>query len=106
MKDVASSILSGEAEIAPLGTRAIDFEWREGLQKGDEIDCFDTANVWYRSTILERRENSLQEGKVIQVYVAFRVYTEKGIKTDADGRKYMGWHSKYDEWMSVHSPRI
>ena len=30
------------------------------------------------------------------VYVGFRVYVENGPKTDNSGRKYMGWHNKYD----------
>ena len=68
-------MLSGEADIAPIGTRSKDFEWRESLQKGDLIDCYDTASVWYRSTILARKELNLGEGKMIQVHVAFRIYT-------------------------------
>lgn len=30
-----------------------DFEWRESLETGDEIDCADTIKIWYNSTITD-----------------------------------------------------
>jgi len=39
------------------------------------------------------------------VYVAFRIYVEKSIKNDEVG-PYEGWSSRFDEWVSVCSPRV
>ena len=107
MRGLENTVLSSSAEIAPIGTRCLDFDWRENLKEGDIVDCYDTANVWYRSTILKKITKETSLGNVKKhVMVAFRIYVENGPKTDNDGRKYMGWHSKYDEEMSVHNPRI
>lgn len=38
-----------------------------------------------------------------EVFVAFRIYDEKeGHKEDTDGRMYIGWSNKYDEWKSIN----
>ncbi len=29
-----------------------DYEWRLNIKVGDVIDCCDTSNVWYNSTVL------------------------------------------------------
>lgn len=44
-----------------------------------------------------------------QVYVGFRYYNEEeGHKTCEErvGKKYVGWSSRYDEWIPVTSPKI
>jgi hypothetical protein len=42
-------------EIAPFKTRCHDFEWRNSLKPGDEIDACDTTSVWYNATVLDTR---------------------------------------------------
>lgn len=45
--------------------------------------------------------------EIKEAYVGFRVYSEEeGHKWDDDGRKYIGWSNKYDEWVTVTSPTI
>ena len=38
-------------------------------------------------------------------YIGFRVYVENGSKSDERGQ-FEGWSSKFDEWISIYSPRI
>lgn len=38
-------------------------------------------------------------------FVAYRVYVENGNKSDERGA-YDGWSNRFDEWISVYSPRI
>lgn len=67
------------------------------------IDCLDTEGTWYKSTVLEVRHDEGQDGQLYKkVKVGFRYFTEDGNKTDeTNGRKYVGWYNKYDEWKSV-----
>ena len=39
-------------------------------------------------------------------FTAYRIYDENGDKFDSEGRKFKGWSSKYDEWLTVTNPRI
>jgi len=41
--------------ILPVNTLSLDFEWREKIQKDDEVDFLDNRS-WYRSTVLEVNE--------------------------------------------------
>ena len=44
-----------------------------------------------------------------EALIAYRYYSEEeGHKVDEErnGKKYVGWSSKYDEWIPVTSPRI
>ena len=95
-------------EVQPVGTRTVDYEWRMNLQVGDVIDCCDTTEVWYNSTILDRRvlPSKKQNKSYLEVKVGYRVYTEAGEKVDENGRRYQGWSSKYDCWLNVMSPII
>lgn len=81
-----------------------DYEWRYDMQQGDEIDCIDSENIWYRSTVLDIRTQ--KDGTCKEAYVGFRVYEEEGHKTDDDGRRYTGWSNKYDEWKPVICPTL
>jgi hypothetical protein len=37
-----------------------------------------------------------------QMLVGFRVYDEdEGHKVDDEGRKFVGWSNRYDEWRSL-----
>ena len=41
------------------------------------------------------------------MYVAYRYYDDvEGHKWDDDGKKFVGWSNKYDEWISCTSPTI
>ena len=75
------------------------------------IDCLDTEALWYRSTVLdtreERNESEPEIPPVKEAFVAYRVYEEEGHKTDErDGRKFTGWSHKYDAWLNVNSSSI
>ena len=42
-------------EIAKYGTKTQeDYEWRASLQVGDLIDCYDSTQYWYASTVIGR----------------------------------------------------
>ena len=51
-------------EYYPENARSVDnFEWRTKLQENDLVDCCDTTQIWYNSTVLETRisKNSRDE---------------------------------------------
>ena len=64
---------------------AKDAKWRAGLKAGDVIDALDTVNKWYQAMVVETR---LYEGN------------------DFLKVTFVGWPSKYDEWLLRSSPRI
>ena len=90
--------------IAKVGTFDDDNQWRIDLKVGDVFDCLDTENVWYKSTALEIRNVDQGDGRMAkQVYVGFRIFDdEEGHKVDEDGRKFLGWSSRYDEWRNIY----
>ena len=45
------------------------------------------------------------ERTIKMAFLAFRIYVEKSTKSDELG-PYDGWSSKFDEWVSLYSPRI
>jgi hypothetical protein len=93
--------------IAPAGTFTDDFDWRFKLEKGDTIDCMDDELDWYKSTVLDTRVVSNQEGQQFkQIYVGYRIYDEEGSKEDEDNRKFFGWSNKYDSWCNVTEPTV
>ena len=95
-------------DIAPPGYYTSDFGWRYELKKGDLIDCSDEYNKWFRSTVLNTRENSSVNfnGKPIkEVFFGFRYYHEEGHKTDREEGNYTGWVN-FDIWRNVSSPLL
>lgn len=40
------------------------------------------------------------------VLVGFRIYSADGTKTDEEGKKFDGWSARFDEWISLWSPKI
>jgi hypothetical protein len=38
-------------------------------------------------------------------FIAYRVYQENGSKSDERG-KYEGWSNRFDEWISIYSPKV
>lgn len=53
--DELTSISLTSYNIMPYKSLSLDFDWRESLTKGDEIDYLDNKS-WYRSTVLDIRE--------------------------------------------------
>lgn len=53
----------------------------DGIEVGDEVDCVDTVNIMYRSSVLDRNLNS--------VFV-----------------HYQGWPADWDEWVYLSSGRV
>jgi len=94
-------------EIAPYKSRCKDFDWRLSIKKGDVIDVCDTSHVWYNATVLQEREFTIDEDKPIkEIYIGYRTYDENGDRVDQEGRRFFGWSSKYDEWLTVTNPRV
>jgi len=68
--------------------------------------------MWYRSTVLETREqkNELDPdlAPIKEIYVGYRIYSEEeGHKIDErDQRKFIGWSYRYDVWLPFNSPQI
>lgn len=93
-------------EIAQFESKTKElWEWRATLAPNSVIDAHDKT-VWTKSTILEVKEQQVTpERTVTMAYVAFRIYVENGSKTDERG-SYDGWSNRFDEWMSIYSPRI
>ena len=57
-------------------------------------------NSWNKSTILEIKDQTVSPDRIIkQALVAFRIYVEKGVKSDDVG-PFEGWSSRFDEWVS------
>ena len=73
---------------------------------GERIDVYDSTRFWYASTILNTEDREVNGTKVPMVFVAFRIWHDKGDKVDANGNKYSGWEELYDEWITLRSPRI
>jgi hypothetical protein len=48
-----------------VGTFTDDFEWRQQLKIGDEVDCMDNEKEWYKSTVLETRKVQNEEGEEV-----------------------------------------
>jgi hypothetical protein len=75
------------------------------LKTGDIVDASDKYNIWYTATILDTRKAE-GDRDVTEALIGFRVYIENGKKIDKKGKLFNGWSEKYDEWISVTSPRI
>jgi hypothetical protein len=93
-------------EIALFETKTKEnFEWRSSLKVGSVVDSHDKT-VWNKSTILQIKEELVSADRTVPMaYVAFRIYHDNGMKSDTVG-KYDGWSERFDEWVSVYSPRI
>ena len=94
-------------EISQIGKYLKESDWKHELKIGDEVDGFDKAKVWYPSTILNLKQHTQSNGRLwTLVRVGFRVFTPSGQKTDDEGKKYIGWSRRFDEWIPLWSPRI
>lgn len=62
--------------------------------------------TWYNSTVINVKEEIMPNGETYKsVLVGYRIYEPTGAKSDDIGM-FRGWSDKYDEWLSVRSPRI
>ena len=69
------------------------------------VDAFDKT-IWNKSTILDIQELTLPDERTTKsVYIAYRIYVEKGTRNDEKGN-FEGYSNKYDEWVNLYSPRI
>lgn len=93
-------------EIAQFETKTKEiFEWKKTVAVGTLIDCNDKT-TWNKAHIMELKEQEVAPGRVIKLgYIAYRVYQENGSKVDEKG-KFEGWSNRFDEWLSIYSPRI
>ena len=97
----------GNFDIYQQGIKCRDFKWREQIRVGEELDACDSMGIWYMSTVLEKRSKRTDGcRKIQQIKVGYRYYHENGQKTDSEGKAYDGWSDRYDEWVSVTSPRV
>ena len=59
-------------ELAPLGSHSLDWDWRKNLSVNDEIDVCDPSNIWYESTILNKRQIKQNDRKITEIYIGYR----------------------------------
>ena len=79
--------------ILPLKTLSFDFEWRENLKRGDEVDIYDSGE-WFLATVLTT------ESKGHNLIIGFRLYDETGDFEDTKyfiNKKYFQWNIKSEE---------
>ena len=93
-------------EIAQFETKTKElFEWKKTVQVGTLVDANDKT-TWNKSTVLEIKEQLVAPGRTaLMAYIGYRVYMENGPKSDEKGA-FEGWSNRFDEWVSVYSPRI
>lgn len=81
------------------------FEWKTTLKVGSMVDVHDKT-VWNKSTILEIKDHQVTHDRTIPMcLIGYRIYLESGIKND-DGGAYDGWSNRFDESVSLYSPKI
>ena len=102
LKFSQKDFVRNSVEIAPLGTKSLDFEWRMALKEGDTLDCCDNYGGWYSGTVakVKKRDN----GTLIKV--TFKIYDPTGEKYEK-GQTYFGLSDTYDtDDIDVTSPEI
>lgn len=67
-----------------LGSRTPDYEWRNNLEIGSQLDAFN--KFWYLSTVVEVGVDNGSK----RVRVSFRKFSDHGLKVDSDGNRYDG----------------
>ena len=93
--------------IAQLGEHSRDYEWKNGLKIGDEVDASHDLASWQPSTILGFDELIHPNGRAWKLAkIGFRVYTSTGCDIDSQGNRFQGLNSQYDEWMPLCSSNI
>ncbi|EGR29287.1 ubiquitin carboxyl-terminal hydrolase family protein, putative [Ichthyophthirius multifiliis] len=52
-------------QIQPLNSRVFDFELRQNLKINDEVDCCDSSQIWYKSHVLEVKDEGTENKLVL-----------------------------------------
>ena len=91
--------------VLPLHTLSTDYEWRENIKKGDEIDFLDSKS-WFRSTVIDVQIKVRYNVKYKYLTYGLRVYRENGKMRDSKGIFYFGWNENFDKEVNVHDPRV
>ena len=99
-KDIKSVSLVSSF-ILPYNTLSLDFDKRELLQVGDEIDYLDTRS-WYRSTVL----SISTKNDIKFIKYGLRIYREHGRTYDSKNKAYIGWGESFDKEVPVHDPKL
>ena len=92
-------------QIFPAFSLSFDFDWRESIKSGDEIDFLDSKS-WYRSTVIETIEKQTFNSSYKYIKFGLRIYRENGKCKDNKGKTYFGWSESFDKIVSVHDPRV
>ena len=101
------------------GTMTDNWEWRESLQIGDRLDCYERQR-YFPGTVINRTEETFRGLKRIDYRISFRVYTEQvedinkfakfwprnGLLKDDKDKIYLGDPSSYDETIPMYSKRL
>jgi ubiquitin carboxyl-terminal hydrolase 34 len=91
--------------IIPYGTLSQDFEWRDEIKVGDEVDFLDNRS-WYKSTAMEVYSR-MKNGKPVKyIKYGLRVYREDGKLSDSKSRRYYGWSETFDREICAHDSKI
>jgi len=92
-------------DLAPFESKTKStFAWKSSVKVGDLVDAYD-KNTWNKATVFDIQEKEESDRRYTVLYIAFRVYTEKGNRNDSRGN-YDGYSEKFDEWIPLYSPRI
>lgn len=55
---------------------------------------------------MDIKEQNVAPGRVVKMaYIGYRIYVDNGTKNDEKG-VFDGWSNRFDEWVSIYSPRI
>lgn len=100
-----SSLPLNTFQIVPFNFLSKDFDWRESIKEGEEIDYLDSKS-WYRSTVIRVFERNNENEYYKYIKIGLRVYRENGKCRDNKGRRYFGWSENFDKEVSVHDPRV
>jgi hypothetical protein len=94
------------AELAQPDTKSKEpWEWKSTLKVDDQIDAMDDTFKWLKATIISIEEVDDQGRAFPMATVGMRVYVASGVRSDDRG-PFDGWGERFDEKISVYSPRL
>ena len=105
-KEADRSLDRWSVEIAPFESKTKEiYEWKKTLKVDDQVDVQDDTFKWLKATIIKLEEEE-EDGRVIPMaLVGLRIYLPTGQRSDERG-SYDGWSDRFDEKISIYSPRI
>jgi hypothetical protein len=105
-KEADRSLDRWSVEIAPFESKTKEiYEWKKTLRVDDQVDVQDDTFKWLKATIIKLEEEE-EDGRVIPMArVGLRIYLPTGQRSDERGN-YDGWSDRFDETISIYSPRI